>query len=1001
MTDEKNCPKCRTPLPADSSPGVCPQCLMEAGLTTTVGPVAPRAELPEPGATFGPYRIGEKLGSGGMGAVYLAEHIETGRRLALKVLNHRLESPQHRQRFLREGRLAASISHPNSVYIYGTDEIGGTPVIAMELAGGGTLQDRVKRDGPLPVGEAVDVILQIIDGLEAAESAGVLHRDVKPANCFLDADGTVKIGDFGLSISTAPRAETDLTESGVFLGTPAFSSPEQLRGDELDVRSDIYSVGVTLFYLLTGRTPFEAQQMVQLLATVLEQPAPSPAQFRSEVPIGLAKVVQRCLAKRRTQRFKGYDGSRRALLPYASAAPSPATLGFRVLAFGLDVLVLCVLAALLPILWVRDVSTWHDHLDAILSTEPSRQPLLMLLAVLGILMQGGYFAIFEGLWGTTVGKSVCRLRVIDSRREPPGLWRSVLRTSVYYLPYLLPFWIHFAIDAVRHTDTYDEMNLWLLGGALAAQYSLFVTVRRGNGYAAIYELASGTRVVGTRLHQHRPALPMADESLPQATSKQSWGPYQVLGPLESGPSPMVTLGYDTRLLRKVWIRPCPADAPPVPQHLRELSRIGRLRWLNGQRSAEGGWDAYEAPSGKPLLEVIGQKQSWNVVRFWLLDLAQELSAGQADDSLPEVLDLDRVWITADGRAKLLDFRAPNVSATSGDGEISAPPHGGKSMVAVFLKRVAIAALEGDLVPASQVNPRDLSLPMPVSARAVLNDLGRSQELELPTAELNSFTHQAASVSKAKRAGVLAACWLVPLAFTVLVAVFLYSERQFLQAHPAAGELAGYIDYYRSLGPQDERRTAVEIIVAHEYRDTVSNPQVWSQPGMDGFVDADGRRLLEGFLEAHPIPTEEQVAAARNQLAPFRWEIRAHTWSADDIFYAMPLNLFLVSATLSMLVLFVIIPGTLSVAFTGNSLLLRSLDIVLVTKNGAPASRVRVLWRNAVLWSLVLVALVLLLTVAAAGRVRPSAVLLVGLIVWMFLAERGLHDRLAGTWLVPR
>ena len=288
-----------------------------------------------------------------MGAVYVAEHIESGRRVALKVLNHRLESPQHRQRFLREGRLAAAVSHPNSVYIYGTEEIGGAPVITMELAGGGTLQDRVQRDGPLPVGEAVDVILQIIDGLEAAELAGVLHRDVKPANCFVDAEGTVKIGDFGLSISTAPRAETDLTQSGTFLGTPAFASPEQLRGDELDVRSDIYSVGVTLFYLLTGRTPFEAKQMVQLLATVLEQPAPSPGQFRHEVPAGLAKVVQRCLAKRSVQRFASYDDFRRALLPYASAAPSPATLGFRVLAFGLDVLVLGMLAALLPILWVR------------------------------------------------------------------------------------------------------------------------------------------------------------------------------------------------------------------------------------------------------------------------------------------------------------------------------------------------------------------------------------------------------------------------------------------------------------------------------------------------------------------------------------------------------------------------------------------------------------------------------------------------------------------------
>ena len=412
-----------------------------------------------------------------------------------------------------------------------------------------------------------------------------------------------------------------------------------------------------------------------------------------------------------------------------------------------------------------------------------------------------------------------------------------------------------------------------------AQYSLFITVRPGNGYAAIHELASGTRVVRTRLHQHRPALSMADEALPQAPSEQSFGPYQVLGPLESEPSQPLVLGYDTRLLRKVWIRPCPADAPPVPQHLRELSRIGRLRWLNGHRSAEDGWDAYEAPSGKPLLDVSGQKQSWNAVRFWLLDLAEELSAGQADDSLPEVVDLDRVWITADGRAKLLDFRAPKLCANGGDDEKPPTPHCGKATVAIFLKRVAIAALEGDAVPAAQACSRDLALPMPVSARAVLNDLGRLENTELPTAELNLFTHQAASVSKATRVGVLAACWIVPLAFALLVAVFFYSERQFLREHPAAGELAGYIDYYRSLGERDERRTAVEIIVAHEYRDTVSDPQVWSNPGLDDFVDADGRRLVEGFLAAHPIPTEEQLAAARNQLAPFQWAYLTGTATA--------------------------------------------------------------------------------------------------------------------------
>src|SRR5206468_9392633 len=138
------------------------------------------------------------------------------------------------------------------------------------LVEGGTLQDHVRGKGPLRPAEAVDTVLQVIAGLEAAQAVGVLHRDVKPSNCFVDAEGTVKVGDFGLSISTVNRGEPHLTASGVFLGTPAYASPEQLRGDDLDQRSDIYAVGVTLFYLLTGKIPFDADNMVKLVALVLE-----------------------------------------------------------------------------------------------------------------------------------------------------------------------------------------------------------------------------------------------------------------------------------------------------------------------------------------------------------------------------------------------------------------------------------------------------------------------------------------------------------------------------------------------------------------------------------------------------------------------------------------------------------------------------------------------------------------------------------------------------------
>src|SRR5262245_61646802 len=208
----KRCPRCGKALPQDSAEGLCAACLLAIGAETitattlgglaTAGSDAPRLVA---GQTLGPYRISRLLGRGGMGEVYESEHVESGRRIALKVLRDRLQSADQRGRFLREGQLAAAISHPHSVYIFGSEEISGTPVISMELLPGGTLKDRVAAHGPMRPTEAVSAILDIIAGLDAAHAGGVLHRDIKPSNCFLDNEGTVKVGDFGLSISTLAR----------------------------------------------------------------------------------------------------------------------------------------------------------------------------------------------------------------------------------------------------------------------------------------------------------------------------------------------------------------------------------------------------------------------------------------------------------------------------------------------------------------------------------------------------------------------------------------------------------------------------------------------------------------------------------------------------------------------------------------------------------------------------------------------------------------------------
>jgi serine/threonine protein kinase len=236
------------------------------------------------GQTFGPYRIGRLLGRGGMGEVYEAEHVVNRRRVALKILSQRLRREADRARFRFEGELAASISHPHVVYIFGSEEIDGIPAITMELLPGGTLKDRVKANGPLSPTEAVEAILQVIAGLEAAEAAGILHRDIKPSNCFIAHDGKVKVGDFGLSISLLPRGVTFPDEAGAFQGTPEFASPEQLRGEELNVRADIYAVGATLFYLLTGHPPFDGRDPANVVARIAAGPAPSARRFKRAMP---------------------------------------------------------------------------------------------------------------------------------------------------------------------------------------------------------------------------------------------------------------------------------------------------------------------------------------------------------------------------------------------------------------------------------------------------------------------------------------------------------------------------------------------------------------------------------------------------------------------------------------------------------------------------------------------------------------------------------------------
>jgi serine/threonine-protein kinase len=272
------------------------------------------------GRTAGHYQVLEKLGEGGMGVVYKGRDTGLERLVALKFLPpESTADPARLQRFLREAKATASLNHPNIVTIY---EVGTEPAgsyIAMEYVQGSTLQ-AIIRKARMPVQEAVDVALQIAGALDAAHGHGIIHRDLKPANIMLTADHVVKILDFGVAKLRLPYQDDELAEThslttreGVVLGTAAYMSPEQARGETVDQRSDIFSFGSLLYEMLGGEPVFQRASQAATLAAVLRDEPPPLRTFAPEVSAGLDEVVKRCLRKESGERFQSSADLRRAL----------------------------------------------------------------------------------------------------------------------------------------------------------------------------------------------------------------------------------------------------------------------------------------------------------------------------------------------------------------------------------------------------------------------------------------------------------------------------------------------------------------------------------------------------------------------------------------------------------------------------------------------------------------------------------------------------------------
>ena len=259
----------------------------------------------------GRYRVLNRLGSGGMADVYCAEDTQLGRQVALKLLYRRFaEDAEFVERFRREASSAAGLQHPNIVGVFDRGEWDGTYYIAMEYLKGHTLKQLVREHGAMPPDLAVDITIQVLRAAKFAHKRGVVHRDIKPHNVILDEEGRAKVTDFGIARAGA----SDMTETGSIMGTAQYLSPEQAQGQPVSPRSDLYSIGVMLYELLTGRVPFDAESPVTIALKHVSEPPMPPRELNPAIPPALEAVVLRALEKDPARRFADADEFAAALL---------------------------------------------------------------------------------------------------------------------------------------------------------------------------------------------------------------------------------------------------------------------------------------------------------------------------------------------------------------------------------------------------------------------------------------------------------------------------------------------------------------------------------------------------------------------------------------------------------------------------------------------------------------------------------------------------------------
>lgn len=1006
-------------------------------MDTPLGGASPQlpfdSEL-RPGTHFGPYNLISLIGQGGFGQVWEAENLETGRRVALKVLLAvTTASPEFIERFKREGRLAASLNHPNCVYIFTAEEVKGYPVISMELMAGGTLQDLIDKQGRLPVKQAVDYVVDILQGLEAAHGAGIIHRDIKPSNCFLDERGKARIGDFGLSKSS--EVDTGLTVSGTFMGTPSYSSPEQVRGREVDHRSDIYSLGATLYALLTGKPPYEGKGTGEVLARIISEEPKAFVEHKVDVPKGLQRVVLRTLSKDKGKRYRSSTALREALLPYSSEGLTTAGLGKRFAAIVVDNLIFSFPG------FIAGLRYGPQMQGSIQQSLPTPLITTILLSIIPVFV---YFFITEGRWGRSPGKFLFGLRVTTSTGGTITWSHALSRTALYILFADIPSAVVDFVSYYSFPGSRFGVAMVLIGISLyvVGVLAMVSTMRQSNGYAGVHELLSNTRVREARRKESIlvPHFEHSDDSSSEELVPR-FGPYRAKQTVWKTETEALLLARDDVLNREVWVHQFNKQSCGIL--LLTAARPGRLYWLQGAQNAECGWNCYEAPTGASLCDWVMKegRLTWAEMRQVLFGLVTELKIRYEDGDVQTALSIRHIWVDAYGQAKLLDFPGARNEADNKDEETLTGDNWRG-----FLHQVVLFGLQGKLASVEKLEAEIPKVPLPEYVRPVINRLcGRGEKYESPVEvieELKTLQGRPARITRGRRIGPIAVIGSVPL-FLIMSALLIWllslsfdqKSRTHLRELKEAKELARLSKDLETLKDNEEAkvtRAAARKILARKMTEHDS-PQ-WKE--LLRQQPEENLEEMESALAEFRDVTDSEVSEARRTLeasreslikekTPYKTgraigrmvgSLLARTVSAPEHLPAR--ELFVWSEVFAFILLVLAIPTIISAFIFRGGILLYVFGITVQTREGRKASRFRCLLRAIIpVAPLLIIHLIFLLLILLSAsfeimvRIRYFVLLwlLIPSLLFVFLVviysiikpENGIQDVSAGTQLVPR